>query len=81
MHADNFIWEDRSDKGLLVNITSSCSSKSISLEIAVPTQDDKLSVAIFVDDKSRFLKSLREAANECLLRIKDEEQTGERDDG
>jgi len=81
MQTESFIWESDRDGGLTINITPGCGdSRSLSLEILSPSNEDRISITIFTYDRAGFLELIKKVADECLLRIKDTESEGERDD-
>ena len=67
-------------KSLVINITPGRLADFITLEISSPNNMDTVSIVVFTEDKVGFLELLRKVAGECLLRVRDEEQTGERGD-
>ncbi len=73
------IREGGKDGGLSINLTSS-DFGFLELEIANSTTSDNIAITIFTDNKAGFLDLLRRVTDECLLRVRNEEQTGERDD-
>jgi len=82
MNTKTYISESDRDGGLLVNVTEIIGGPDdITLEISDPSGANKVSVVIFTMDRVGFLELLRRVVDECLLRVRDEEQTGERDDG
>ena len=81
MQTNSFIWELGRDGGLSINITpSTVGAACLTLELACPITDDRVTIAVFSANRVGFLELLKRVANECLLRVRDKEQTGERDD-
>lgn len=84
MQNECIIWEDSEDNKLSINIiskTSPTTNKYLELEIADPTTNEEATIVVFTDNRVGFLELLKKVTDECLLRARDEEQKGERDDG
>jgi len=82
MQTESFIWESDRDGGLTVNITPGRGdSRTLSMEILSPVNEDRIAITIFTDDRAGFLELVRKVAHECLLRVKeDSEQEGEQNE-
>lgn len=82
MQTETMIRESDRDGGLSISLLPSrVVTRHLSLEITNQTDRDAVTIVISTGDKVRFLELLRKITDECLLRVRDEEQTSERDDG
>ena len=52
----------------------------LSLEVADPISGNGATITVFTYSMVGFLELLRKVTDECLLRVKDKESKGERDD-
>lgn len=81
MQTETIIRESDRDGGLSINIVpSEVVNRHLSLEIANNTERSSVSIIISTEDRVGFLELLKKVTDECLLRIRDNESTGERDD-
>ena len=88
MQTEATVWENDKDDRLSINITPKTTlgiartnpRRFLELEIANSERDERATIVIFTESRVDFLELLRKVTDECLLRVKDDEQTGERDD-
>lgn len=63
-----------------INITPGELSSFVSLEVSNLDRGDTITIIVFTEDRVDFLELLKKVTDECLLRVKDNESKGERDD-
>lgn len=81
MNTKTHISESDRDGGLLINIISSDDSpEDLTFEVSDPSGANRVSITIYTADRVGLLELLKRVTDECLLRVRDNEQTGERDD-
>ena len=78
MNTKTYIAESDRNGGLQVNIIPG--DDDLTFEVSDPSGANRVSVVIFTADRVGLLGLLKKVVDECLLRVKDEENEGERDD-
>jgi len=80
MQTESTIQENDRNGGLSINITPGDPSSYLSLEVSDPTTNNAITITVFTSNRVGFLELLKKVVDECVLRVRDNEQTGERDD-